>query len=118
MSIVDLLQKGMYKDPTVQSSYETLKMATINAAKALGLDKEIGSIEVGKKADIVVLDLEHTTTLPINDLIVDIVHNVHSNNINMTMINGEIIYRDNMLFLPFMEMELRDRVNAILRRIG
>ena len=118
MSIVDLLQKGMYKDPTVQSSYETLKMATINAAKALGLDKEIGSIEVGKKADIVVLDLEHTTTLPINDLIVDIVHNVHSNNINMTMINGEIIYRDNMLFLPFMEMELRDRINAILRRLG
>ncbi len=118
MSFVDLLQKGMYKDPTVHSSYETLKMATINGAKALGLDKEIGSIEVGKKADLVVLDLEHTTTLPINDLIVDIVHNVHSNNIYETIINGDIVYRDNMLYLPFMEMEIRDRVNSILRRLN
>ena len=117
MSLVDLLQKGFHKDPTVQSSYETLKMATINGAKALGLDKEIGSIEVGKKADIVILDLDHTTTLPITDLIVDIVHNVHSNNIYMTMINGDIVYKDNMLYLPFMEMEIRDRVNAIVNRM-
>jgi 5-methylthioadenosine/S-adenosylhomocysteine deaminase len=117
MSMVDLLQKGLYKDPTVHSSYETLKMATINGAKALGLEDQIGSIEVGKKADLVVLDMEHTTTLPINDLIVDIVHNVHSNNIHMTVINGDIVYRDNMLYLPFMEMEIRDRVNSILRRL-
>jgi 5-methylthioadenosine/S-adenosylhomocysteine deaminase len=92
-------------------------MATINGAKALGLEDQIGSIEVGKKADLVVLDMEHTTTLPINDLIVDIVHNVHSNNIHMTVINGDIVYRDNMLYLPFMEMEIRDRVNSILRRL-
>ena len=118
MGLVDLLQKGLYKNPTVHSSYETLKMATINGAKALGLDKEIGSIEVGKKADLVVLDLEHTTTLPVNDLIVDIVHNVHSNNIQMTMINGNIVYRDNMLFLPFMEMEIRDRIKSIQRRLN
>ena len=118
MSMVDLLQKGFHKDPTVHSSYETLKMATINGAKALGLDNIIGSIEVGKKADLVVLDLEHTTTLPITDLIVDIVHNVHSNNIYMTMINGEIVYKDNMLYLPFMEMEIRDRINSIVKRMN
>jgi 5-methylthioadenosine/S-adenosylhomocysteine deaminase len=92
-------------------------MATINGAKALGLDKEIGSIEVGKKADLVILDLEHTTTLPITDLIVDIVHNVHSNNIYMTMINGNIVYRDHLLYLPHMEMEIRDKVNNILKRV-
>ena len=117
MSLVDLLQKGLYKDPTIHSSYETLKMVTINGAYALGLEKQIGSIEVSKKADLVILDLDYIETKPINDLIVSIVHNVSVNNIYMTMINGEIVYKDNKLYLPFNEDEIKYKVNDILNRI-
>lgn len=117
MSLVDLLQKGLHKDPTVHSSYETLKMATINGAKALGLENEIGSIEVGKKADLVVLDLNHTTTFPVTDLIVNIVHNIHSNNIYMTMINGEVVYHDHLLNLPYKEIDIKDKINNIVKRL-
>ena len=117
MSLVDLLQKGLHKDPTIHSSYETLKMATINGAKALGLDNEIGSIEVGKKADLVILDLDYLETQPVNDLIVNIVHNVSVNNIYMTMINGNIVYKNNELYLPYNEKELKAKVNEILNKL-
>lgn len=116
MSLVDLLQKGLYKNPTVQSSYETLKMATINGAKALGLDKLIGSIEVGKKADIVILDLDKTSTTPVTDLIVTITHNITESNIYMTMINGDIVYLDNKLYLPFNESDIKTKINNIVKK--
>ena len=117
MSLVDLLQKGLYKDPTIHTSYETLKMATINGAYALGLEKQIGSIEVSKKADLVIIDLDYIETKPINDLIVTLVHNVSVNNIYMTMINGDIVYKDNKLYLPFNEEEIKHKVNDILNKI-
>ena len=116
MSLVDLLQKGLYKNPTVQSSYETLKMATINGAKALGLDKLIGSIEVGKKADIVILDLDKTSTTPVTNLIVTITHNITESNIYMTMINGDIVYLDNKLYLPFNESDIKTKINNIVKK--
>ncbi len=49
-------------------------MATINGARALRLDKEIGSIEVGKKADLIALDMNRIETLPINNLFSSIVY--------------------------------------------
>ncbi len=52
MKIAALLQKVTTMDPTVLTADEVFKMATINGAKSLGLENEIGSIEVGKKADI------------------------------------------------------------------
>ena len=116
MSLVDLLQKGLYKNPTVHSSYETLKMATINGAKALGLDKIIGSIEVGKKADIVILDLDKTSTTPVTDLIVTITHNITESNIYMTMINGDIVYLENKLYLPFNESDIKVKINNIVKK--
>ena len=57
MKFSALMQKGIQENPLKMSSYEVLKMATINGAKALGLDDRIGSIEVGKLADIIILDL-------------------------------------------------------------
>jgi 5-methylthioadenosine/S-adenosylhomocysteine deaminase len=105
MSLVDLLQKGKYENPTVFSSYETLKMATIDGAKALGMDNEIGSIEVGKKADIIMLDLNDIMTKPSPDLITNICHNAF-NNVSMTMINGEVLMQDKKILLNIDEKDL------------
>ena len=105
MSLVDLLQKGKYKDPTVFSSYEVLKMATINGAKALGMENKIGSIEIGKKADIIMLDMNDITVKPCTDIITNICHNAF-NNVSMTMINGEILMLDKKITLDIDEFEL------------
>lgn len=65
MKFAALLQKGMFENSRNMDSYEVLKMATINGARALGLDREIGSIEEGKKADIILVDLNTETTNPV-----------------------------------------------------
>ena len=117
MSLVDLLQKGKYEDPTVLNSYEVLKMATINGAKALGLDDKIGSIEIGKHADIIMLDLNNILTEPNVDIINNLVHNAF-NNVDMTMINGEILLKDKKLCLDINEKELINKIYEIIDRLS
>jgi 5-methylthioadenosine/S-adenosylhomocysteine deaminase len=117
MSLVDLLQKGKYEDPTVFNSYEVLKMATINGAKALGLEDKIGSIEKGKNADIIMLDLNDISTEPNVDIINNLVHNAF-NNVDMTMINGEILLKNKKLCLDINEKELINKIYEIIDRLS
>ena len=86
-----LLQKGIEENPKLMPAYSILKMATINGAKALGLDKKIGSIEEGKKADIILIDIHGTLTAPVNDLIAELVYNIKGSNVKTTIINGKIV---------------------------
>ncbi len=116
MSITDLLQQGLHKDSTVLSSYEVLKMATINGAIALGLEKEIGSIEKDKKADIIMLDIDTSTTSPSIDLITNIVHNAF-NSVSMTMINGNILMKDKEILLNIDEKELIKIINNRIKKL-
>lgn len=117
MSLVDFIQKGLYKDPTIASSYDTLKMATINGAKALGLEKEIGSIEIGKKADIIILKLNNSEIYPTTDLITQVAHNIESINIDTTIINGEILMKNHSLFLPIDEHKLKADINNTITKL-
>ncbi|MBQ9019117.1 MAG: amidohydrolase [Bacilli bacterium] len=116
MSIVDLLQQGIHEDSTVLSSYDVLKMATINGAIALGLEKEIGSIDIGKKADIILLDMNDSLTSPSIDIITNLVHNAY-NNVCMTMINGNILMKDKELLLNIDENELIKIINNRIKKL-
>lgn len=117
MSMVDLLQKGLYKDPVVSSSYEVLKMATINGAKALFMDDKIGSIEVGKNADIIIVDLNEIETYPTVDVINNVVHNTGYSNVDTTIVNGEVLMLNHKLLVPFDEGELKKHINSIINRV-
>ena len=64
MKFAGLLQKGVFENSANMESYEILKMATINGAKALNMEKSLGSIEEGKIADIIILDLNTETCEP------------------------------------------------------
>ena len=116
MSIVDLLQQGLHEDSTVLSSYDVLKMATINGAKALGMDKEIGSIDIGKKADIIMLDMNDSLTSPSIDIITNLVHNAY-NSVCMTMVNGNILMKDKELLLNISEEELIKIINNRIKKL-
>ena len=116
MSITDLLQQGLHEDSRVLSSYDVLKMATINGAKALGMDKEIGSIEVGKKADIIMIDMDDALTAPHIDLITNLCHNSY-NNVCMTMVNGNILMKDKELLLNIDENELIKTINSRIKKL-
>ncbi len=116
MSLVDYLQKGKYEDPTVMSSYDVLKMATINGAKALGID-DIGSIEVGKKADIIILDISDISLYPAYDLIPFIVHNCFYDVVDTTIIDGKILMMDKELKIDIDLNILRSKIEDIRRRL-
>lgn len=116
MSMLDYLQKGKYEDPTVISSYDVLKMATINGAYALGMD-DIGSIEVGKKADIIILDISDICLYPAVDLIPHIVHNCFYNCVDTTIVNGNVLMQDRKLKIDIDENKIRDIIDGIRGRL-
>lgn len=91
MKFTALLQKGVNEDPTIMSAYDVLKMATINGAKALGLEKQIGSIEEEKLADIIIINPNTEQMQPINDVFSDIVYNAKGSNVETTIVNGKIL---------------------------
>ena len=115
MKFTALLQKGIKEDATELPAYEVLKMATINGAKTLGLEKQIGSIEEGKSADIIILGLDNVVTNPINDLCSDIVYNVKGSNVETTIVNGNILMENGNIEKD--EIELFDKCKEIINRI-
>ena len=117
IAFVDLLQKGLYQDPTILNSYDVLKLATINGAKAFGLDDKIGSIEVGKKADIIVLDYNDIAVFPTANVFSQIVHNTRNYHVITSVINGKVIMQDRKLLLDIDEEKLKQTVNEILERL-
>ena len=117
MKFTALLQKGINEDPKLLHSYEVLKMATINGAKALNLSDKIGSIEVGKLADIIIIDIDDIKIKPVNNLLSEIVYNVKSNNVEATIINGKILMKDKKL-INDNEDKIVIECNKIINRIS
>lgn len=91
MKFTALLQKGINESPKQMPAYEIIKMATINGAKALRKENEIGSIRVGKKADLIILNLDNPVVMPVNDIFATIVYNAKGYNVETTIINGKIL---------------------------
>ncbi len=82
------------KGKNYMKSEKMLRMATIDAAKALHMDDEIGSLEVGKKADIIAIDLHNSHQNPTSDPAASVIHTANQDNVKMTMINGKILYEN------------------------
>ena len=116
MKFTALLQKGINKDPKQLPAYEVLKMATINGAKALGLEKEIGTIEEGKKADLIILDLNNITTKPTNDLISEIIYNAKGTNVDTTIVEGNILMENRNININ--EQEIENQCKKIINKIS
>ncbi|PJA98931.1 MAG: N-ethylammeline chlorohydrolase [Ignavibacteriales bacterium CG_4_9_14_3_um_filter_30_11] len=108
MRLAALIQKPIH-GATVMDAKTVFRMATIIGAKALGLGKEIGSIEVGKKADLVLMDLETPFMSLINDknnIYSKIVYTAGRNNIDSVMVEGEWLVKDKKSLL-FDQQKLR-----------
>jgi 5-methylthioadenosine/S-adenosylhomocysteine deaminase len=94
MKFAALMQKGFKQDATIMTAEKVMEMATIDGARAVGLAKEIGSIEVGKKADIVVIDYENAFMTPIHHPVSAIVYSALGHEVSTVMIDGEFVMRD------------------------
>jgi 5-methylthioadenosine/S-adenosylhomocysteine deaminase len=94
MKACTLMQHVRHLDPTRMPAERTIEMATINAAKALGLDDEIGSLEVGKRADIAVFDLTKPYVGVLHRPISTFVSAGKGSDARAVMVNGAVVYRD------------------------
>jgi 5-methylthioadenosine/S-adenosylhomocysteine deaminase len=93
MKAASLLQKVHHQDAGVIDPYSVLRMATAGGAKALGLDSICGTIEVGKRADLILLDIDTIHSQPVNDIFSQIVHCAKASDVQTVIVNGEILMR-------------------------
>jgi 5-methylthioadenosine/S-adenosylhomocysteine deaminase len=96
MRLAGYVQKTAASDPTVLPALDVLRMATINGAKALHIDHLVGSLEVGKYADIVVLDAFSPSLTPVFDPHVAIVAAAGRGDVCHVVVHGQVVVRDRM----------------------
>ncbi len=96
MRTAALLQKALH-GPQVLPAARALRMATIDGARAMGLDNEIGSIEIGKRADVIVVDLKRLATTPAPEVISALVYSSQPADVRATIIDGRVVMRDGEL---------------------
>jgi cytosine/adenosine deaminase-related metal-dependent hydrolase len=130
MRLSALLQKAIKHDASLLSAEQVLEMATINGAKAMGLEKEIGSLETGKKADFVVLDPSGVHAAPYDRQQIGnggmhpstlVVHSCSGSDVDMVVIDGEILVRDGAftkLDEQAIKSSARDAIVGIRERSG
>jgi len=96
MRTAALLQKVLH-GPEVLPADRVLRLATVDGARALGLQDEIGSIENGKRADVIVVDLNELHVAPETDVVSSIVYSAQAADVHSTIINGRLVMRDRKL---------------------
>lgn len=97
MKLAGIIHKGTSGDPTVVSAEEVLEMATINGARALGLQDSIGSLEVGKKADIVAIDARGVEMQPWFNPVSAVVYTATGRDVRFVMVDGKVVVREGEL---------------------
>jgi len=110
------LHKVHRLDPTVMPAEVVLEMATLGGAKVLGLDKEIGSLEVGKKADVIILDLNRPHLQPIYNLASHLVYSATGADVRDVIIDGHLVMQDRKL-LTIDEETVINKIQEIKEKI-
>jgi len=93
VKVAALLQKIWRKDPSVLSAESVLRMATIDGAKALGLDEFVGSLEVGKRADLILVDFDKPHLIPRHNLYANLVYSAHGSDVDTVIVDGKILMK-------------------------
>jgi 5-methylthioadenosine/S-adenosylhomocysteine deaminase len=97
MKFAALLQKHVHRSPETLSAFQILKMATLNGAKALGLEGLIGSLEVGKRADIVLIDLSKPHLKPLHNVYAALVYSTRGSDVDTVIIDGKIVMENRVV---------------------
>jgi 5-methylthioadenosine/S-adenosylhomocysteine deaminase len=94
MRFAALLHKVRTGDPQSVPARQALEMATIGGAKALGLEKQVGSLEAGKRADLVVVSTNRARLTPLYDPVSHLVYAAHGDDVRTVMVNGRLLMQD------------------------
>ena len=117
LKTASLLQKVSTLDPKAVTSDEALKMGTINGAQALALDDEIGTIEVGKKADLILIDTNNANMVPdSSNLSSNIIYSANGSNVDTTICNGQILM-ENRKLITLDEEEIYEKAREAIKEL-
>jgi 5-methylthioadenosine/S-adenosylhomocysteine deaminase len=117
LKTASLLQKVSTLDPKVLTSDEAVEMATIKGAEALGWDSEIGSIEVGKKADIILIDTNSANMVPdSSSLSSNVIYSANGSNVDTTICNGKILMENKKLTV-LDEQEIYEKAKQAIKEL-
>jgi len=97
MRVAALLAKGVSGSPVAVPARAALEMATINGARALGLDHLVGTIEAGKAADLVAVDLSHPRTTPVHDAVTQLVYSAGADQVSDVWVAGRRLLNERRL---------------------
>lgn len=112
-----LLHKGNSGDPTVVNAHEALHLATLGGAQALGLQDTIGSLECGKRADCLLVDLNAVHNQPLFDPVSQFIYAAQSSDVDTVIVEGEVLVRGGR-FTHLDEAEIVAEVNKRARRLA
>ena len=110
------LHKLFSGDPKVLTAEQAFEMATIRGARALHLENLIGSLETGKRADIVIVDADNLNQTPVYNIYSSLVYATKSNDVNTVIINGKVIMREKHL-LTLNESVIKKTANLYRQKI-
>ena len=110
------LHKFTSKDPTVLNAREALEMATIRGARAIHQDKDIGSLEAGKRADLIIVDMDSAHQTPVYNVYSQLVYATKASDVETVIINGRIVMQ-NRRVLTIDERSVRVKANEYRDRI-
>jgi len=122
MTLTGKLMALLRRDPAALPTRSILEMATLGGARALGMEKEIGSLEIGKKADLIALDLDEIGWSPRGgqDIYTALVYSVTGQHVRDVMVNGRWLFRDdNWTTVDFnaARRELENQHTQLMKRI-
>lgn len=118
MRLAALIHKGICRDATAMSAGKVVRMATMGGAHALGMDKITGTLEVGKKADILLFDPEKVRSVPMHDPIATLAYSASAENIDTTIVNGEVVYSKGSFSCGIDESQLARQVMYEMKENG
>jgi 5-methylthioadenosine/S-adenosylhomocysteine deaminase len=116
MYLVTVLQKLKEDDASAAPANQVLYMATSGGAKAMGL-KDMDTLEAGKIADIIIIDLAQPNMQPINNITKNIVYSGSKQNVKLTMVNGNILYENNQFYVGEDVENIYRKANEIINRL-
>ena len=117
MNLLGLIHKGVRQKADCVSAREIFRMATIRGARALGMEEMTGSIQVGKKDDLAILDLRTPSMTPRNDLLAGLCYSANGSEVDTVIIDGEITM-ENRKVLTLDEERIYKEISRICRRLG
>ena len=112
MRLTALIHKGVCRDATAMSAEQVVRMAATGGAKALGMEKILGTIEVGKKADIILFNPGRIRSIPMHDPIATLVYSASAENIDTTIVNGKVVYSKGIYSCGIDEEQLNRQVKS------